>query len=220
MIFRIFLLGFIQLFAILLVSCAQPVHGIGEMSYGRFEGVVKVEWLRGDESERKMKLLEDFIYIDPKGKKWVAPKGYATDGASIPQAFWTLVGGPFEGAYREAAVIHDWYCDTKEEPWKDVHRIFYYANRAAGVSEHKAKVLYTAVLAGGPKWGDDSSRCSSCHALEEGYSKDRRGKLTNIPKLTEKDAENISKWVKVSNPSLEEIEAFVRRNYPKSTFGH
>src|ERR1035441_4686270 len=45
--------------------------------------------------------------IDPDGLEWKAPKGLVTDGASIPQIAWTPVGGPFEGLYRLAAVVHD-----------------------------------------------------------------------------------------------------------------
>jgi hypothetical protein len=201
----------------LLTACTGPEK---EMNYGRFEGSTKAEWVRGDADERRMKLLEDVTYIDPKGKKWVAPKGYETDGASIPRVFWTFVGGPFEGAYREAAVIHDWYCDSKSEPWRDVHRIFYYAARAAGVPEATSKTLYMAVRVGGPKWGDNSSKCYSCHAKAYGYSTDKHGTLTNTPALTEKDAARIIDWVGEKNPSLEEMEAYANANYPGSKFGH
>lgn len=174
------------------------------MNYGHFEGSVKVEWVRDNGRDRHMKLLEDFTYIDPLGKRWTAPKGYETDGASIPKAFWSVVGGPFEGGYREAAVIHDWYCHSKTEPWKDVHRIFYYAARAANVSESKAKLLYTAVRVGGPKWGDNKSKCYSCHSGEEG--KDAG--------LDEQEARSIADWVTKNNPSLDEIDAYANEKYP------
>lgn len=190
-----------------------------EMDFGHFVGIVKVEWPAGE--ERKMKLIEDFSYIDPKGKEWTAKKGYETDGATIPPVFWPIIGGPFEDNYREAAVIHDWYCYKKTEPWRDVHRILYYASRAGGVSEIKAKIIYAAVRIGGPKWGGDSSKCySNCHAVVEGYSKDKTGRLVYIPKLTSEDAKTISEWVKTENPSLEDIERFAQDKYPKSKFGH
>jgi len=213
---------------LLLATVVVIVFGTGfapKMNYGRFVGSVRVEWVRTEApdkgQDRNMRLLEDFTYIDPVGKAWTAHKGYETDGASIPKAFWGIVGGPFEGGYREAAVIHDWYCDSKTEPWKDVHRIFYYACRAAGVDEKKAKTLYAAVRIFGPKWGSDRSKCySTCHGLHEGYREDKHGRLTYVPSASPADAQKVSEWVKSGNPSLEEIDAFAAEKYPGSKFGH
>jgi len=187
-----------------------------DMNYGSFVGDVEVRWCKDG---RSMELLKDFTYIDPLGKKWTAIKGYKTDGASIPQAFWSIVGGPFEGPYREAAVIHDMYCDSKSEPWVDVHRIFYYANRVAGVPEAKAKLLYTGVMIGGPKWGDGKSKCRSCHQADQ-IKIDKTGKMYVLPNVTVEDAEKASKWIESSNPTLEQIDNYVKTNYPESTFGH
>ena len=80
------------------------------------------------------------------------PAGSVVDGASIPQVFWSLVGGPFEGEYRNASVVHDVACDRKSEPWEAVHLMFYNACRCGGVGEKKAKLLYWAVYLGGPRW--------------------------------------------------------------------
>ena len=103
-------------------------------TYGKFVGTVKSEWV---ESDRKMKLLEDFIYIDPSGDQWEAPKESIIDGASIPRLLWTMVGSPFAGDYRNASVVHDVACDQKSAPWKNVHRMFFYACRCGGVGEKK-----------------------------------------------------------------------------------
>lgn len=207
--------------AVLLLGCSFPGGLLAQqINVGHFEGTVQAEWVRSGGQDRNMKLLKDFTYVDPKGKKWTAKKGFETDGASIPKVFWSIVGGPFEGGYREAAVIHDWYCDTKTEPWKDVHRIFYYASMAAGVSEKKAKILYAGVRIGGPKWGDNSSKCyPSCHG-QESMSPDKHGKLTVQPDLSEKDAHDIADWVTANQPSLEEIDKYAREKFPNSTFGH
>ena len=106
-------------------------------------GVVKTEWL--DPDARSMRLLENFGYTDPQGKLWIAPADSIIDGASIPQVFWSFMGGPFEGKYRNASVIHDVACDRKIESWKAVHRMFYYACLCGGVAPLKAKVMYWAV---------------------------------------------------------------------------
>ncbi len=82
------------------------------------------------------------------------PAGTKVDGASIPQALWSLIGGPFEGKYRDASVIHDYYCDVRLKSWRTVHRVFYNAMRVSGVSEARAKLMYAAVFFGGPRWSD------------------------------------------------------------------
>jgi hypothetical protein len=201
---------------LLLLMVVNPYAVATEIGFGSFQGIIKVEWLRGDADERRMRLLDDFTYIDSKGKKWTAPKGALTDGASIPQFLWTPLGGPFDGQYREAAVIHDFYCETKTEPWQDVHRIFYYANRASGISELKSKILYGGVMLGGPRWGTGPSKCfKGCHGAVPG-----NGGVISIPKVTDSDAQRLTQWVKDTNPSLDEIDAYVEREFRKNNLPH
>jgi hypothetical protein len=197
-------------------ACAAP-----NIPLGHYIGSVRTEWLRGPEDERRMVLLDEFTYVDPKGRKWVAPKGYKTDGASIPKAAWSIVGGPFEGQYREAAVIHDVYCESKTEPWRDVHRIFYYANRAAGVSEKKSKILYGAVMIGGPKWGSNKSKCFQCHDMgKTRVELDAKGQASVLPPIEENDVKKLSEFISNGNPTLEEIDDYVKANYPSSKAPH
>jgi hypothetical protein len=44
---------------------------------------------------------------------WTVQPHKEVDGASIPQAFWSIIGGPFEGFYIKASVVHDHYCEVK-----------------------------------------------------------------------------------------------------------
>jgi Protein of unknown function (DUF1353) len=111
-----------------------------------------------------MKLLKTFKFIDPMGREWVAPEGAIIDGASIPQVAWSFIGGPFEGVYRDASVIHDVACDQRSRPWKVVHEAFYDAMITSGVSPLKAKVMYGAVYHYGPRWIVGSSKAASSSA--------------------------------------------------------
>jgi hypothetical protein len=117
--------------------------------WGSYEGEVVAKWL-GD--GRLMQLVQSFGYTDPSGLTWPAPKESIVDGASIPRVAWSFIGGPFEGKYREASVIHDVACQTKNRPWELVHRSFYTAMLASGVEEWRAKIMYAAVYRGGPRW--------------------------------------------------------------------
>ena len=118
-------------------------------SFGRFEGDVVGVW---SPNGRDMTLREDFAYLDPRGTRWEAPTGSVVNGASIPRVFWSAIGGPFEGRYRNASVIHDVACVEMTQPWEDVHKMFYEACRCGGVGESKAKLIYWAVRSFGPRW--------------------------------------------------------------------
>ncbi|MEM6822451.1 MAG: DUF1353 domain-containing protein [Verrucomicrobiota bacterium] len=191
------------LYAILLFT--NIIHA--QMSYS---GKVVVEWLEESGPDRKMKLLKTISFTDATGKVWTAPKGWVVDGASIPALFWNTVGPPFVGDYRRASVVHDYYCDTKSESWKNVHRMFYDACLAAGESKTRARLMYAAVFAGGPRWEMLPPE------PESGYSRFWPfGRTTNIvqPVISysptpdaERFKESVS-WIQDESLSLEELEA-------------
>lgn len=137
------------------ISCAlwalAPVSYAQECSVrvGEYSGTVKAEWMT---KTREMRLLETFFFKDPDCKVWTVPKGAIVDGASIPQIFWSFIGGPFEGRYRDASVVHDYYCKVRTEPSELVHEMFYHAMLANGVDSNKASAMFYAVSWFGPKW--------------------------------------------------------------------
>jgi hypothetical protein len=122
---------------------------LAETNFGHFIGKFVADF---SEDGRKVTLVEPFAFVDPFGKEWDVPTGYKTDGASVPAALWALYP-PFTGNYRQAAVIHDYYCDNEARTWQDTHKVFYYAMRAANVDEKTAKIMYGAVYLFGPRWG-------------------------------------------------------------------
>jgi hypothetical protein len=73
---------------------------------------------------RNVQLEHPFGYIDPKGLVWDVPAGTETDGASIPRVLW-VTHPPFTGKYRAAAVVDDYYCQTKARGWRETHEVFY-----------------------------------------------------------------------------------------------
>ena len=117
--------------------------------FGRFQGVVQTQWL---DDGRRMRLVADFGFVQPDSTVWIAPKDSIIDGASIPRVFWSFIGGPFEGRYRNASVVHDVACVVKDRPWRAVHRMFFLASRAGGVGALNAKVMFGAVFLFGPRW--------------------------------------------------------------------
>jgi Protein of unknown function (DUF1353) len=123
------------------------------VSHGTFSGEPKTQWLTDpNQPDRNMRLLEDFSFTDPTGKKWMTPKDYVVDGASIPQALWTTVGSPYTGDYRRASIVHDKACDDAvNDPAarRAADRMFYQACRAGGCSIEQATLLYIGVRIGG-----------------------------------------------------------------------
>ena len=143
---------------------------------------------------RNVLLLSDFRYVDPSGTLWIAPAGEKVNGASIPRALWTVIGGPFEGKYLYASILHDVACKYKTRPSKEVHKMFYTAMMCSGENEFKAKTMYFAVLHFGPTFPQKSWVWEAL--------KGKRYRLLN-----EQDVVLIREWVRTSNPSLAQIEA-------------
>lgn len=166
----------------------DPIDG----DYGYFDGRPQAEW---DEDGRTMRLLADFAYVDPRGRRWWARRGSVIDGASIPQAFWTVTGGPFEGKYRSASIVHDVACVERREPWEEVHRMFYFACLCGGVDERAAKLMYFAVRQFGPRWevGQWSRRAML-------------GEVMSRPVPSAEDVEAAAKYFRAYNPSIETVE--------------
>lgn len=142
---------------------------------GYYEGDIVVQLLPDG---RLVQLTQPFAYIDPFAMRWEVPPGYEVDGASIPQPLWSLVGSPFTGKYRDASVIHDRYCDLKNRPWGAVHRVFYDAMLTSGVSPMRAKIMYGAVVWGGPRWTTEVVN-SYYDALDE-YLKDSQSESGRV----------------------------------------
>lgn len=136
--------------AILLAASVQA------QDWGTFSEPLNVELLN---EKNHARLLMDFSYKGPRPDElfWLAPKDTTTDGASIPRIAWSVIGAPFEGQYRKAAIIHDVACVERTRSWQVTHRAFYTAMRAAGVDETPAKIMYAAVYHFGPRWAEPKS---------------------------------------------------------------
>ena len=116
-------------------------------------GTLVTEW---SPDGREMVLRQPYEFVDEGGLDWPVPSGTHVDGASIPKLLWSILGGPFEGKYRDASAIHDFYCDVHLRTWRATDRAFYEAMLISGVDDAQAKVMYMAVVYGGPRWNDQA----------------------------------------------------------------
>ena len=164
-------------------------------NFGHFIGKFVAEF--GDDG-RKVTLIEPYAFVDPTGEEWNVPDGYKTDGASVPAVLWALYP-PFTGSYRSAAVIHDYYCDTKQKSWRDTHKVLYYAMRAADVEEKTAKIMYVGVYLFGPRWGPGTAPGQ------------RSAAPTASPEQQEAMVKELKDFVENENPDLDSLVAEAKR---------
>ncbi len=158
---------------------------------GYFKGEIVAKFLPDG---RNMQIEKAFSFVDPSGKTWDVPAGAITDGASIPRVLW-IAYPPFTGKHRIAAVVHDHYCQSKNESWKATHAVFYDALRTAGVDDATAKTMWAAVYHFGPRWGFGYRSGSRGPGATAGMSTDQEGSFL----------EDLGTWIARENPSLDAI---------------
>ena len=95
-----------------------------------------------------MRMIETFSYFDPHGRRWDAPAGYITDGATIPRTLWSSLGSPFTGSYRLAAILHDSALQNPAIVRIDADNMFYFACLAGGCTLLESKLFYAGVRLG------------------------------------------------------------------------
>jgi endonuclease I len=176
---------------------APAAAALGEAAadFGTYEGLPPEVALL-DEG-RTVKLLKPLTYVAESGERWPVEAAVVVDGASIPRAFWSLIGGPFEGRYRNASIVHDRYCDLRSRSWEATHRMFHDAMRCSGVPLLKAKVMFYAVYRFGPRWT---------------VGQEATGSILTFEKRAPTDADALSlledaRTIYAENSSLEQIEA-------------
>ncbi|HSH39313.1 MAG TPA: DUF1353 domain-containing protein [Chthoniobacterales bacterium] len=159
--------------------------------WGHFSGPVETRW---ENDGVTMVLLNELRYTDPYGQVWVAPVGSKVNGASIPRAFWSIIGGPFEGKYRNASVLHDVAYEEQKVSPQEADLMFYNAMRCAGVGATTAKTMYYVLLRHGRHW-------KHRQALPSNQPPNRPSAVAPA------DIDEIQKWIRANDPKLDEIQA-------------
>ena len=110
------------------------------------------------DDERTWKLQQKFQYqSDLLGCAITVPKGFVTDGASVPRIFWNL-RPPF-GLYGEAAVIHDYLYRWQRFTRRQSDDTFLEGMRVKGTPKLIYMVIWAAVrLFGASAWRRDANQ--------------------------------------------------------------
>ena len=93
-------------------------------------------------------LLEDVV-VESLGYKITVKKGFDFDGASIPQALWSVYGNPLSGKFRIAALVHDALYASEYFPRELADAIFLDLMKQHGVGYIKQQTMYYAVRSAG-----------------------------------------------------------------------
>jgi hypothetical protein len=170
--------------------------------WGYYSGYPETRW---DPDGRTMTLLNELRYTDPNGVTWIAPAGSIVDGASIPRALWTFMGGPFEGKYRNASVLHDVAYEQKKRPPADCDLMFYNAMRCSGVGAVEAKTMYYSLLRFGHHWRFPIKRAKRVKPSD--LEREEQMQAEQYPRATPaNDIDAARNWIRGNDPSLQEIE--------------
>jgi len=173
----------------------------GATKWGYYDGEPVTKW---NPDGRTMTLLTELRYTDPKGNVWVAPIGSLVDGASIPRYLWSVMGGPFEGRYRNASVLHDVAYGDRKRPWQDCDRMFYYAMRCSGVSAAEAKTMFYALYRFGRHWKFPIKRGKPVKF--DGQLVARAEAIPRAIPVNPAEINQARDWISSDDPSLEQIE--------------
>ena len=172
-----------------------------ESKWGYYDGDPVTKW---NSDGRTMTLLTELRYTDPNGIEWVAPIGSVVDGASIPRSIWSIMGGPFEGKYRNASVLHDVAYGEHKRPWQDCDRMFYYAMRCSGVSAVEAKTMFYALYRFGHHWKFPIRRAKP--VKYQGALVARGEEIPRAIPVNPTEINQARNWISNTDPSLEQIE--------------
>ncbi|MBZ7942747.1 DUF1353 domain-containing protein [Campylobacter molothri] len=92
----------------------------------------------------RFEVVLDYVFVLPSFKGLI-PKGFKTDGASIPRLFWSLFP-PYKSEYFSACVIHDYLCEKANsiKDYKLADLALKEAMLLLGCSKFKSFVFYHA----------------------------------------------------------------------------
>ena len=92
-------------------------------------------------------LIEPLVYLADDGERYIIPRDFECDLASIPPLAKEFMGPAAVGdvVYGPAAVLHDWALSQDDIPSKVAHKLFKEALYACGASVPLANLMFHAV---------------------------------------------------------------------------
>ena len=112
------------------------------------------------EDERGNVLTVLYNYrVEYNGKSFLIPRGFESDGASVPRLFWSLVFSPTDSHAATAGICHDYIYREQLPEWtrEEADRMFYALLIEFGVNVASAQSAYLALrLFGQLAWNENA----------------------------------------------------------------
>ena len=115
------------------------------------------------------------------------------------------MGGPFEGRYRNASVLHDVAYDQRTRPWQECDRMYYNAMRCSGVSALEAKTMFYSLYRFGRHGVFEVKKAKRVKQSPEAVAQTEE--LPRAIPVSAAEIDATRDWIRGNDPSLEEIEA-------------
>ncbi len=82
-----------------------------------------------------------------RGKCFIIPKGFESDGMSVPRMLWGIVSPKIDPRTTRAAIAHDWIYRDQPEGWtrKEADLMLYCFMLEDGLPEFRARMAYRGV---------------------------------------------------------------------------
>ena len=123
------------------------------------------------EDERGNVLTVLYNYrVDYNGKTFIIPRGFESDGASVPRLFWSLVFSPTDSHAATAGICHDYIYRVQPADWtrEEADRMFLALLVEFRVNVWSANRAYDAVrLFGGSAWSENATLAALEHLEAE-----------------------------------------------------
>lgn len=109
------------------------------------------------------------------GRIFVVPAGFEFDGASIPPLLWPVIGSPFDPAFMQPALLHDWLYSSHLVTRREADVAFREQLVVNGVTDFRADLMFRAVrLAGWAAWRDTPQDAAYMEWLRDHITADGR----------------------------------------------
>lgn len=97
----------------------------------------------------RCRIMRDYFVTLDNDAVLTIREGFSFDGASIPRAFWRLIGHPFQMPLLVAATCHDALYSAELFPRAECDRIFLGLMRRVGIGRVKRNLVWLGVRSAG-----------------------------------------------------------------------
>jgi len=117
-----------------------------------------VEIIELPNGQTGLRLLKDILYLDTSIGDVLVPRGFVSDGCSIPRAMWRALGHPFDYDYLYEAILHDYFYRYQDVDRATADKVLYIMLKGK-VSGARRRAIYWGLRAGGwAAWNYNAKR--------------------------------------------------------------